>query len=473
MSADVSPGRPSHASDPRLPIRARKVLRVPMVWIVPLVLGSVVLAAMTALYIGSVVDPVGHMHGLPVAVVDQDRGAAVGPRQVNIGAQVVTGLKASPAVSTKLRLNVMTLSEAQNQMGRGKLYTTMVIPSGLTTNLLQVAGLQAPTAKPATTPRIDLLTNPQAGTLGASLAAGVLQPALGVASRQVGRQLTALVPPGAQTAATTVLLADPVSVTTTPYRALTSHSAVGLSAFYLALLTLFGGFLAGTTVNTVVDSALGYTSSEIGPRWSQRPPLAISRWQTLLIKWPLVVVLAGVGMAVVELVAVAGLSMDAPHPGLLWLYDWLCASSVGIGTVVLFAVAGTSGQLLALLIFVYAGLASAGGTVPVEALPPFLRAISTFEPLRQILGGARSILYFGAQADAGLARGLLTASLGLLFWLVLGAAIVRWYDRKGLYRLHPDILAYVSSAAQNYMAQDAVPERSRSLKDAQQEGMPG
>jgi Protein of unknown function (DUF3533) len=153
-------------------------------------------------------------------------------------------------------------------------------------------------------------------------------------------------------------------------------------------------------------------------------------------------------------VAAGGFGMDTPYPALLWAYTWLCATSVGIGTVVLFAVAGTSGQLLALLIFVYAGLASAGGTVPVQALPTFLRLLSNVEPLRQILVGIRSILYFEAQADAGLARGTLLAGVGLVFWLVLGAAIVRWYDRRGLYRLNPDVLAYVSNAVEGYMVRN-------------------
>ena len=119
----------------------------------------------------------------------------------------------------------------------------------------------------------------------------------------------------------------------------------------------------------------------------------------------------------------------------------------------LFAVAGTFGQLIGLLLFVYAGLASAGGTVPVEALPGFFRILSNFEPLRQFLAGTRSIMYFNAQADAGLTRGTVAAGLGLVFWVALGTAIVRWYDRKRLYRLHPDVLAQVSASVQDYRTQ--------------------
>jgi hypothetical protein len=223
----------------------------------------------------------------------------------------------------------------------------------------------------------------------------------------------------------------------------------------MALLTLFCGFLGGTIVNSVVDAGLGYATTETGPRWSQRPPVPIDRWQTLLVKWSIVVALTAVLTAIVLVVAAGVLGMDAPHPVLLWLFTWLCAASVGVGTIVLFAVAGTFGQLIGLLIFVYAGLASAGGTVPVQALPTFFRALSNFEPLRQVLAGTRSIMYFNAQADAGLTRGTLAAGLGLLFWLAVGAAIVKWYDRKHLYRLNPDILAHVNASVEAYKTQHA------------------
>jgi ABC-type multidrug transport system permease subunit len=48
------------------------------------------------------------------------------------------------------------------------------------------------------------------------------------------------------------------------------------------------------------------------------------------------------------------------------------------------------------LLFVYAGLAASGGTVPLQALPGALRWLAQIEPLRQILDGTRAILYFDA-----------------------------------------------------------------------------
>jgi YhgE/Pip-like protein len=455
MSAESSATGPRQTPDPRLPLRARHLLRVRAVWALPLLVAAVVVAVMTTLYISSVVNPLAHLRGLPVALVNQDRGATLGSQQLEVGQQVQAGLLANPEVSGRLRLVVSTLPDAQQAMDRDGLYAALVIPPDFTTNLLRTSGLDRANEAAAAAPEIEILANQRAGTVGVNLATGVLQPALAVASRQIGERLTALAPADATAAATRLFLANPVTVTILQYRPLPADSALGLSAFYTALLTIMCGFLGATIVNSVVDSALGYAANEIGPRWRQRQPLPIDRWQTLLIKWAIVVPLTGVLTALMLAVAVGGLGMDAPYPALLWLYTWLCAASVGAGTIVLFAVAGTYGQLIGVLLFVYAGLASAGGTVPVEALPGPLHLLSYLEPLRQILSGTRSIMYFGARADAGLARGTLDAALGLLVWLIVGTVVVKWYDRKRLYRLHPDLLAHASHAVKGDRSQQA------------------
>ncbi len=165
------------------------------------------------------------------------------------------------------------------------------------------------------------------------------------------------------------------------------------------------------------------------------------------------VVLSGLFVAVFLLVAVGLLGMDAPSPVLLWLYGWFGAATVAIGTLALFAVLGTPGQLVGLLLFVYLGLASAGGTVPLQALPSFFGAISHADPLRQILGGVRSILYLEARADAGLAEGAIATAVGLLFWLGFGAFFTRRYDKSGRDRLDPELLTYVHESADAYRDQ--------------------
>jgi len=439
-----------------MPVRAARLLRVPAIWLIPLAMASVVVATIAALYISSVIDPTSQLRGLPVGVVDQDNGVTVGSRHLNIGQQVQGGLLASPKVSGPLQLRVSSLPQAQRASGSDDLYAMLVIPPDFTASLLNVAGLPAAGPGAGTIPQVQILTNQRAGAEGATLAMEILQQALLKASPKIGKQLAAMSPAGSQTAAAKVLLANPVRVMTMQFRPLPPNTALGSSAFYVSLLTIMCGFLGGIIVSSVVDSALGYTSTEIGPHWRQRRPLAINRWQTLLIKWSIITALTAVLTVVLLLVAWA-VGMDEPHPFLLWAYTWLCAACVGIGMIVLLAVAGIAGQLLGLLLFVYGGLASAGGVVPEQALPSPLRTLSNVEPLRQTLTGVRSILYFNAQADAGLGRGALVAALSLVFWLVVGTAIVKWYDHKGLYRLQPDFLSHLSRSIQDYKAGGAGP----------------
>jgi YhgE/Pip-like protein len=442
------PPNDGKTADPRLPVRAGQLLRVRALWVLPLVVGSIALAAFTALYIGSVVDPMAHLRGLPVAVVNEDRGATIGSDHLGFGRQVQSGLLASPEVSKRLQLRVSSLLGAEMAMSHDDVYATMVIPPDLTSNLLNVAGAPPSPGSAPPAPQIEILTNPRAGSTGVNLATQVLQPALTVASRQIGKRLTTMVPSTRLTGATEVVLANPITVASKQYRPISEHGALGLGAFYVALLGLMSGFVGGTIVNSSVDSALGYAANEIGPRWSQRRPVPISRWRTLLIKWAIVTPVTAALAAVIVIVAAGALGMNTPYPVLLWLFTWLCAESVGIGMIVLFAVAGNLGQLIALLLFVYAGIASSGATIPIQALPGPLRLLSNIEPLRQVLAGTRSILYFRAEAQAGLLRGTLAASLGLVFWLAIGALIVRWYDRRRLYRMPPDAFAQAKSAIQ-------------------------
>jgi YhgE/Pip-like protein len=427
--------------------------RVPSVWLPPLVLVAVLILVMTLVYFGSVVNPAAHLHGLPVAVVNEDSGGHVGARRVDFGEQLAAGLIHSPAVASRLGLRPSTLSTAASQMGVGKEYAAIVIPSGFTGSLLTVAGVPTTSSGSTSKPTIELLTNPRAGTLGVSLATAVAQPALARASRQIGQRLSALSSALHARDAEHLLLEDPLTVASVPYRPLPSHSALGLSAFYIALLTTFCGFLGGVIVTTSVDAVLGYVTTEVGPVWRQRQPVEISRWHTLLAKWVMATALTVVLTGLMLATAVGILNMNAPHLGLLWLLTWFAATVVAIGTLVLFAALGTVGQIVALLVFVYLALASSGGTVPLDALSGFFKFLANFEPLRQILDGVRAILYFGARGEAGLTRAGLASGLGLVFWLAVGILVTTWYDRRHLYRMPPDLMAYVDRAVLAYRAQ--------------------
>jgi hypothetical protein len=232
---------------------------------------------------------------------------------------------------------------------------------------------------------------------------------------------------------------------------LPANGGLGLSAFYIALLTIMCGFLAGTIVNTSVDVALGYATTEVGARWKQRRPVAISRVQTLLTKWAVAAVLAPLLTALLLVAGVAIMHAYAPHVLLLWLYASFAAVVVAEGTIFFLAWLGSLGQIVAMLVFIYLSLASSGGTIPVQAVPGFYRFVSNFEPLRQVLGGVRAIVYFNAQGNAGLDHAWVMTAVGFVIWLVLGLAVTALYDKRGLDRIQSDLLVYINRVADEYI----------------------
>jgi hypothetical protein len=432
-------------------LRARELLRQKAVWLPPLAIGVVLIGVMTALYIGSAVDPIDHMEGLPVSLVQEDTGST-GPAglKINLGRSLERGLTGSPEVSKKLAIHVESKSEAEDRMNRGASYATVIVPPDFTNASLQLISVPGlPPSKPGM-PTVELLGNQRAGTQGSALAAGVLTPALHEASEALGRRLLKEAP--RKDSLTVSALQNPIEVEAGQYNPLPTKAALGLSAFYISLLMMMCGFIGATIINSGLDAVLGFAPQEIGPKWMLNRPALISRFQTLIAKWAIAAVLTGVLTAIVLLVAIGILGMDAPEPLLLWVYGWFCAATVAVGTLALFAVLGLPGQLVALLLFVYFGLASAGGTVPIQALPDAFAAASHLDPLRQILGGVRSILYLGSRTDAGLAEGLYATALGLIFWLGVGVFFTRRYDRAGRDRLDPDLLAYVHESVDEYRA---------------------
>jgi len=209
-------------------LRAAQLLKEKGVWAFALGVGSVLVLLMTVFYFGSIVDPTEHLHGLPVVAVDQDAGAATASGRVDLGKQVVDALAKTPAITDRLAVMVVSLSQAEAEMNKGAAYAAVVVPSNFTASILALAGGPGPAKAPASLPTVELMTNVRAGSIGVSLAEGVLQPALAEVSRTIGTHLEVEAGPGA---ADSALLADPLTVSVESYRPLPAHAGLGLSAF--------------------------------------------------------------------------------------------------------------------------------------------------------------------------------------------------------------------------------------------------
>ncbi|MFF4015371.1 SNG1 family protein [Streptomyces sp. NPDC001843] len=412
-----------------------RVLRAKRLWITNGVITGVLALLFAVFYVGANIDPADHLTKLPVGLVDADKGASVGGKRVDLGARITESVKKSTAGGHKIDWKVMDEKEMREELGKGKLFGALVVPADFTSSATALTGT-APTGTPAR-PALTVLTNQSAGSVGSGLARTATTQAAEKASLQVGKELTARIgtTQAKLPAAARVLLTDPAAVTVEDGHPLDSHSGLGLTAFYYALTLVVVGMLSANVLSGQVDHALGYTHNDMGPLRLHRPLIRATRVQTLAISSTLMAGLSLLLGTLVTVGAVGVMGMDAAHLPLLWLYSVCAIAVTGIGALTLLAVFGTPGMLVVTLVFVGMAVPTAGATTPIEALPGFYRFLAEFEPLRQIVGGIRSILYYDAQGDAGLTRGWAMMAAGLVAAALFGFGVLGWYDRKGLHRI--------------------------------------
>ena len=450
----MSRSQPRHAAPN--PNRNSKAIRTVRFWALPVVVTLALMSALCALYLGGILNPTTNLRHFPIAVVNEDAGP--------FGGQIADGL-ASGLDNNKFDIRLVSHDEAKRLLDTAKVYGELVIPPTFSSSLREF-GTSAVTPAHAARPTITIFTNQRAGTLASSIAGQTLTQAMAVANSKVGQRLTAEVAAetgGAPlTGASALGMANPIDVKTVVYNPLPNGTGNGLSAFYYALLLLLAGFTGSVVVSTLVDALLGYVPAEWGPVYRFGEQVRISRFQTLVLKWTMMVLLALLTSAVYMAIA-HGLGMPISRGWPLWAYGVFAIIAVGITSSSLLSVLGSMGLLVSMLVFVILGLPSAGATVPLEATPPFFRWLSEFEPMHQVFLGVRSLLYLDGRGDAGLSQSLWMTATGLVIGLLLGAIITHLYDRSGFHRL-PGAVALAIADAHQAQHQARVSKREKALE---------
>ncbi|MGC0366063.1 YhgE/Pip-like protein [Rhodococcus sp. 27YEA15] len=424
---------------------APSVLRTPRFWLAPVIVVTLLMSALAALYMGGILDPKKNLDHFPIALVNQDEGDTVPgstpPERKNFGNDIAAAID-NGVDHQKIDLQQIGIAEAQSKLDSGTLYGAIVIPSDFskrTTILAQASVVPGEVEQPI----ITIYTNPRAGTVSASLVQSIGTTALEAVNKNMGEQLTALVTQqleagGAGTqmsGASRLLLENPVNVLVVAHNPLPDGTGFGLAAFYFALLLVLAGFTGATVVNTLVDGMLGYAPTEVGPLYVQNDVAGLTRFHTLLVKWAFMIVLAGIVSALFQWISRA-LGLPVTHGLALWEYSTLVIAAVGITAMSVMAAFGSVGMLVNLFIFVILALPSSGGTIPLEASPRLYAWLAQFEPMHQIYMGCRAILFFDARSDSGLLHAVVMTLAGLLIGLILGFVVTRFYDRKGFDRTH-------------------------------------
>ncbi|MFJ3407884.1 YhgE/Pip domain-containing protein [Promicromonospora sp. NPDC090134] len=408
-----------------------RIVAHPRTWAVPIVFLVGLAVLFPAVYLFATVDPQKHLTDLPVALVIEEQTIDSPPSAAGAVADAI-----EDGAGTEIAFTRMTPSELADGMGNDTVAGAVVIPADFDQSIASLL----PGSDTATVPTVDIRTNAGDGGLSGGLVTGNLAPVLRGVASGLGAQLAASAGGDALPAANQALLATPFDVVSAPYAELPANAGLGTSAFYYALVLVLLGFVGASMISPIVDSALGFAPSEVGPLVQRRPYIAASRLQTLLAKFGILLAGAPVAALAAQLVAVGPVGIPVSDPVTLWLFSTATIMAIGTSAMTVFAIFGNGiGALVNTMFFIALSMTSSGGTVPLAATPTLYRWLSEFEPFRAVVDGVRALLYFSGNPDAGLTEAWVRVAIGGAIGILLGITITALYGRVRMFTRHPHL----------------------------------
>jgi uncharacterized phage infection (PIP) family protein YhgE len=404
-------------------------------WLIPLILVLGLAVLFPAIYLTSTVNPQGHLRDLPIGLVVEEQSPSVGATDA---AEKLSAAIAAHVDRAKIDLISLSAKQLKSRIANDRIAGAIIIPSNFNSSISSLF----PGAPPAalTVPTVQIRTNAGDGGISSGLVTGNLTPLLSAVQHAFGQQLLPIAESGGASlsGAEKYVLESPYTIVSTPYLALPANSGFGTSALYYTLVLVLLGFVGASVINPFVDSALGFVPSEVGPIVARRTYLKLSRLQTLLVKFGIIVAAAPVAAFLVQWLATSLAGVSIGDPVTLWLFSSASIAAIGISALTVFAIFGSGiGSLVNTLFFIALSMSSSGGTVPLAATPPFYQWLSTFEPFHPIIEGVRSILYFDGNSGAGLSDGWIRIAIGAAIGIVLGLAATTLYGRTSKFSRDP------------------------------------
>lgn len=406
-------------------------------WLAPTLAVALLTIFFGGAYLTGNVNPKKNLHEFPIAIVNADRGAGtLDGTELRAGDQVVEGL-VDGIDDEQFDLRQLSGQEAIEQMSRGELYGAIVIPENFSSRL-NAWGIGTMVDNEVVAPDIRIISNPAAGLGASTIVKEVGFQVRTQVDEAVGEQLMEKVEAAAAdapegegpTGTALAAAAHPVDFKFEDFHPLPDGTGNGLSAFYWTLLIVLAGFTGAMVTGQIVDNRLGIHSLEWGPIFVRHDHHPVSRLSTLVVKF---------GMSATQSALVAALyvaigsmvGMPLHKPFALWGFTAAMILAVGWVSHAINALLGNPGLVVNLILFIVLGLPSAGGTLPLEAVPGFFRELSLFSPMHQIYLGSRSMLYLGGTWESGVGNALIYAGVSVLVAVIVGVAAAVWFDRRG------------------------------------------
>lgn len=265
--------------------------------------------------------------------------------------------------------------------------------------------------KPA---EIEILTNPSAGPSAATPVRNILMGIVQGVSQATSERLTeAAGERGVRlTPEVAAVVGSPVRADVTEAQPVGENSGNGQAPFFLAFLANLAGFAGAATIFFGV-TRVAETLAAQGSRASR-----MGLWTLMLLLGALFAALA----AGAELWVAFGLVGVDHESGVQEVFVFLALSigTIMAVTMIFMTLLGPAGIGLAAVLGVILGLVSSGGLAPIQALPGFYQAYADWLPLRYLIDGLRSLLFFDGRSAAGLGDAVRLLGAYLVGSVILG-----------------------------------------------------
>lgn len=406
----------------------RPLIRNPIVWIAG-VFAAALAIIFTYAYIGAFLDPSENARDVPVAVVSEDTGAVFHNIKLNLGSELASSVSSGEVNNKSVRYTVLPNRRALlERMRDDKVFAAIVVPRDFSQ---KVAALLAGKSSAGDGLQIEILTNPEAGTIASSsgerIATETVQRFEKAAVTRINAGLSLL---GVKT---TGDLADAFAssgvVTVNPAVALPEKSALGTGPFFFQLTIVLGGFFLAAIISAGVEIAAGRSKLQLLGWTVERPTVYVSQSGLAMLKTALTLLFAVLAALLQTLFAVKGLGMQATNPVALAFFSALGSAAVAMVTLFFLLTFDVVGRIVAVLVTILFAIPSSGGVYPAQTLPRFFRFLGDWLPLRRMTDGGRSLTFFNGNGAAGLDAALWVLASYLVLFMLLTLLVV-WRRRS-------------------------------------------
>lgn len=374
-------------------------------------------------YLGGLLDPDRNTRNLPLAIVVEDRGAAVGSQTLRLGEEAAAAIEAGSRRELGDRVRWRRFADraaAVRAIEADTVYAAVVIPADFSRQLLRLA--QPSPAPPPGGAQLTVLANPAAGSYAGTYAQSVATGVTQSVTRDATARLTGLLSAAKASvpAAWAARIGQPITTTVQVVRPVRSGGGRGLAPFYFAVVVTLGGVLAASTLNITVDVLAGRDELRLFGRAFRYPRSNDSLRRSSRVKLAGVLVAAPVSALASSAIAFGVVGMPADRPWTLVAFAVLVATAMALVTLAATEAFGVAGSVFAVFLTTIVGVPSAGGVYPLEATPTVFRGLAAVLPLRYATDGARSLIFFD-----GAGPSVRRAVIVLAVWLVAGLAAGR------------------------------------------------